>query len=222
VTCTQALHYYLHQTDSWRLKGIVTAVLIFDTIHQALISHTGTYVISNYSNPAALNAVVWYLEVLFNGFIALLVQGFLTSRLWYCISVSLLIWGNLPSLLIGHLGCVVVFAVYALVHVHTFEQLGNLKSLSIAVNALAAGGDVLISTALVYILLRSRTDFVPSQRIIKKLIIYAVNTGLVTTLCAIASLVSILAWGHTFIYIMFFFFYSNSLLATLNARKRIR
>ncbi|KAF8903244.1 hypothetical protein CPB85DRAFT_1226543, partial [Mucidula mucida] len=109
---------------------------------------------------------------------------------------------------------------------HTFEELGELKALSITVNALAACGDITITTALVCLLAQSRPRFANSRRMIKMLIIYSINTGLITTLCAIASLVSILAWGHTFIYITFFFcigrLYSNSLLATLNARKRIR
>ncbi|KAF5379624.1 hypothetical protein D9757_009222 [Collybiopsis confluens] len=46
------------------------------------------------------------------------------------------------------------------------------------------------------------------------------------SLCAVASLISILAAPNTFIYISFFFsigrLYTNSLLATLNARKMIR
>ncbi|KAF8992649.1 hypothetical protein BDZ89DRAFT_1150964 [Hymenopellis radicata] len=229
VTCVQALYYYLHQTDGWGLKGIVTAVMVFDTIHQALISHTVySYLISNYFNPPALSKTVWslLLEVLFNGFTALLVQGFLAMRVWHLSSRNIWLTGLVSSFVIGEFGCVVVFAVYALTHVRTFEELGALKALSITVNALAAGGDITITTALVCLLAQSRPRFANSRRMIKMLIIYSINTGLITTLCAIASLVSILAWGHTFIYITFFFcigrLYSNSLLATLNARKRIR
>ncbi|KAF9024320.1 hypothetical protein BDZ89DRAFT_1136091 [Hymenopellis radicata] len=44
-----------------------------------------------------------------------------------------------------------------------------------------------------------------SRRVIKMRIIYSISAGLITMLCTIASLVSILAWGHTFIYITFFF-----------------
>jgi len=61
---------------------------------------------------------------------------------------------------------------------------------------------------------------------INKLIIFTMNTGLLTSLCAVASLVSILAAPNTYIYIGFFFcmsrLYSNTLVATLNARKSIR
>ncbi|KAG7096666.1 hypothetical protein E1B28_004081 [Marasmius oreades] len=80
---------------------------------------------------------------------------------------------------------------------------------------------------------------------ISKLIVFSVSTGLLTSICAIASLISVrfcytkfllstmtlpllknLVWGKTLIYVTFYFclgrLYSNSLLATLNARKSIR
>ncbi|KAF8825082.1 hypothetical protein HHX47_DHR7000668 [Lentinula edodes] len=67
---------------------------------------------------------------------------------------------------------------------------------------------------------------IASDTMINKLTIFAVNTGALTSLCAVASLISIIAAPNTFIYISFFFsmgrLYTNSLLATLNARKMIR
>ncbi|KAF8829815.1 hypothetical protein HHX47_DHR2000240 [Lentinula edodes] len=65
-----------------------------------------------------------------------------------------------------------------------------------------------------------------SDSIINKLIIFSINTGALTSLCAIASMLSILLAPATFIYISFFFcmgrLYANSLLATLNIRTLIR
>jgi hypothetical protein len=108
----------------------------------------------------------------------------------------------------------------------TFKQLGALKGLSITVNALAAVGDVLIAAVLCIVLHRSRTGFHRSDTMINKLIVFAVNTGLLTSICAVASLISIVVAGNTFLYICFYFslgrLYSNSLLATLNARNMIR
>ena len=66
VSCVQALYYYTHQNDGWYLKlsvrssiqisihdflwvilyTKVTAVVIFDTVHQALITHTSGCLIS--------------------------------------------------------------------------------------------------------------------------------------------------------------------------------
>ncbi|KAL0949179.1 hypothetical protein HGRIS_009257 [Hohenbuehelia grisea] len=108
----------------------------------------------------------------------------------------------------------------------TWMDLTKLKSLSMTVNVLAAVGDALIAGSLVYLLQRSRTGFRKSDTMISKLTMFTVNTGLLTSICATASLISILLWGNTFIYIAFYFnlgrLYSNSLLATLNAREGIR
>ncbi|KAJ7156813.1 hypothetical protein C8R43DRAFT_1125394 [Mycena crocata] len=105
---------------------------------------------------------------------------------------------------------------------NTFAELTDLKALSTTVNALAASGDVLIASILCFLLLRSRTGFKRSDSMIKKLVLFFVNTTLITSLFAIASLISITVAPTTFIYILFFFcmgrLYSNSLLAILNAR----
>ncbi|KAJ7493307.1 hypothetical protein B0H11DRAFT_956795 [Mycena galericulata] len=228
VSCVQAWWYYTHTNDNWPLKFLVGAVMVFDTVHQALISHTVyTYLITNYNNAAELKEIVWSLlvEVLFNGLTALLVQSFLTVRVWRLSNGNKWLTGVATVLVLGEFGCVLAYVAMSL-RLHTFVQLAELKFLSISVNALAAAGDVFIAGTLCFLLLSSRTGFQRSDTMIKKLVIFAVNTGLITSLCAIASLTSILAAKNTFIYILFFFcmgrLYANSLLATLNARKMIR
>ncbi|KAE9392051.1 hypothetical protein BT96DRAFT_924959 [Gymnopus androsaceus JB14] len=55
---------------------------------------------------------------------------------------------------------------------------------------------------------------------------FCLATGLLTTVCAICSLVSISVWPNTFVYIGFYVvlarLYVNSFLATLNAREKLR
>ncbi|KAK7031505.1 hypothetical protein R3P38DRAFT_818046 [Favolaschia claudopus] len=229
VSCVQAWWYYTHQNDRWPLKTLVGTVMIFDTIHQALISHTlYTYLVSNFNNAEILNRIVWSLlvEVLFNGFTALLVQGFLTLRIWRLSNGNIWLSSIASVLVVAEFGCVLAYVALSL-QLDTFVQLAaELKTLSITVNALAAAGDVFIAATLTYLLRRSRTGFHRSDTMIRKLTYFAINTGAITSLCAIASLISISTAGNTFIYILFFFcigrLYCNSLLATLNARKAIR
>ncbi|KAF8649291.1 hypothetical protein AX16_005895 [Volvariella volvacea WC 439] len=228
VSCVQAWYYYTHQTDPWAVKLLVGAVMLFDSVHQALISHTVyTYLVTNFNDPTRLGTIVWSIivEVLFNGFTALLVQSFLTMRVWRLSNRNPWVTTLVLVLVLGEFGCVVAFTAMA-IHFRTFEELATLKDLSIIVNALAAAGDVLIAGTLCTLLHCSRTGFHRSDTMINKLILFAVNTGVLTSLCAIASLVSIVVAGNTFFYIAFFFcigrLYTNSLLATLNARKMIR
>ncbi|KAF8885055.1 hypothetical protein CPB84DRAFT_1816875 [Gymnopilus junonius] len=202
VSIVQAWYYFLHQQDPWSLKALVSAVMAFDTVHQILITHTVyTYTVTNWGMKMNLgllsggSMLVGFLH--FQGLTAFLVQSFLTMRVWR-------------------------FRL----HFKTYAQLAEIKYLSILVNALAAAGDVFIAAALCTLLHLSRTGFQRSDTMINKLILFAVNTGFLTSLCAVASLISIIVAGNTFLYIAFFFcigrLYTNSLLATLNARKMIR
>ncbi|KAH0826781.1 hypothetical protein J3R83DRAFT_5196 [Lanmaoa asiatica] len=108
----------------------------------------------------------------------------------------------------------------------TFSQFAPWKGLSMAVNGVSAAGDLLIAVLLCYMLQTSRTGFRKSHTLINKLMVFSINTGLLTSLFALASLVSIAVWPQSFIYITFYFcigrLYCNSLLATLNARKGLR
>ncbi|KAF4608121.1 hypothetical protein EYR40_000465 [Pleurotus pulmonarius] len=248
VSTVQTFFYFTHYSrDPWYTQQIVLAVWVFDTLHQALITHTVYhYVISNYFNPIALGNMIWsiLLEVLVNGFIGLIVQSYLMHRIWRLSGkklwpLFLIVGTHLPSsqplltiasylqgpFILGEFVCSLVFTILSL-QMTTFAELTSLKGLSMTVNVLAAAGDLLISICLVLMLHKRRTGFKKSNTIISRLIIFTINTGLLTTMCAIASLISILVWDATLIYVTFFFcigrFYANTLLATLNARSIIR
>ncbi|KAG6375259.1 hypothetical protein JVT61DRAFT_3476 [Boletus reticuloceps] len=229
VTIIQTWYYYnRYPSDPWYIKLLVAGVLVSDSCHQALITHTVyTYLVTDFETPAALANIVWSLvvEVFFNGFTALFVQSFLAMRVYRLSSKSRLATGSVMVLVIGEFILVTVYAIQAL-QFHTFIQLSSLKALSMSVNAVAAAGDVLIAIFLCTLLQKSRTGFRRSDNMINKLIVFSINTGLLTSICAVASLISITAWPNTFIYIAFYFclgrLYCNSLLATLNARKGLR
>nr|GAT53810.1 predicted protein [Mycena chlorophos] len=244
VSCVQTWFYFSRYgaSDVWYIKTLVCVCLAFDTIHQALISHTVYfYAITNYNNPEALERLVWsiLLEVLFNGLIGLLVQGFLTMRVWRLSNRNVCLTVVAGALVLAEFGCSPLPSnrtEHSLCHQHrihrnesmqlkTWQDLGQLKPLSMTVNVLGAASDFVIAMILVYYLRRSRTGFKKSDTMIRKLIVFSVTTGLLVGVCAIASLVSILLWGQTLIYVAFYFSLGrlefNTLLATLNARKDI-
>ncbi|KAF7331775.1 hypothetical protein MKEN_00057400 [Mycena kentingensis (nom. inval.)] len=229
VSCVQTWYYFNRygSTDVWYIKALVAVVFVFDTVHQALISHTVYwYTITNYANPTALSQLVWsiLLEVLFNGLIGLIVQGFLTMRVWRLSNRNVGLTLIAGSLVLAEFACSVAFTIQSM-KLETWQELGQLKPLSMTVNVLGAGGDFVIAMFLVFYLRRSRTGFRKSDSMISKLIIFSVSTGLLTSVCAIASLVSILVLGSSLVYVAFYFslgrLYFNSVLATLNARKDI-
>ncbi|KAJ7667665.1 hypothetical protein DFH06DRAFT_224399 [Mycena polygramma] len=230
VSCVQTWYYFNRygSTDLWYIKTLVGVVFVCDSIHQALISHTVYwYVITNYSRPEALSNLVWsiLLEVLFNGLIGLMVQSFLAMRVWRLSNRNKALTAVTASLVLAEFGCSVAFTIQSL-QLKTWKELGELKGLSMSVNVLGAVSDFFIALTLVYYLRRSRTGFKKSDTMITKLIVFSVSTGLLTSVCAVASLVSIIVWGQTLIYVAFYFslgrLYFNSVLATLNARNDIR
>ncbi|KAJ3734439.1 hypothetical protein DFJ43DRAFT_1062714 [Lentinula guzmanii] len=229
VSCVQTWFYFnRYPGDLWYIKCLVAIVWLFDSIHQALISHTVYfYVVTNFNNVSEQANLVWsiLLEVLFNGLIGFVVQSFLTMRVWKMSNQNKPLTVLIVLFVLGELTCSVAFTISSLKLV-TWMDLTHLKSLSMTVNVLGAVADVMIAAGLFYFLHRSRTGFKKSDTMISKLIMFTVSTGLLTSICAVASLLSILIWGKTLIYVAFYFslgrLYSNSLLATLNARKSIR
>ncbi|KAF8231687.1 hypothetical protein L208DRAFT_50039 [Tricholoma matsutake] len=193
VAYVQMFYYFVeYSKDHWHLKLLVTCTVLCDSVHQALISHTAyTYLVTNYNNPAYLQSLVWslLLEVFFNGATAAMVQSFYATRV-YRLSRSILF--------------------------STFIMIG------IVVNA-GCAIDILIATSLVILLYRSRSGFKHSDTMINRLILFVVNTGVMTSLAASGAFISLLASPHTLLYAPWYLFsgrlYTNSLLASLNARK---
>lgn len=229
VTCMQTWYYFCRYfSDPWYNKLLVGAIFLSDSIHQALITHTVyTYLVTDFDNVNDLEKLVWSLsvEVLFNGFTGFMVQSFLTMRVYRLSDKNVIATASVLSLVIAEFVIVIIYVAKA-VKLTTFVQVPQLKPLSMSVNAVAAAGDVLIAIFLCTFLQRSRTGFRQSDSLINKLMLFSINTGLLTSICAVMSLVSIIVWPDTFIYIAFYFcvgrLYCNSLLATLNVRKSIR
>ncbi|KAG2119084.1 uncharacterized protein F5147DRAFT_668132 [Suillus discolor] len=229
VTCMQTWYYFSrYSSDPWYNKLLVGAVFVSDTTHQALITHTVyTYLVTDFGNTSDIEKLVWSLsvEVLFNGFTGFMVQSFLAMRVYRLSNKNMIITASVMSLVITELVIVVIYVIKA-VGLTTFTQVPQIRSLSMSINAVAAAGDILIAALLCTFLQRSRTGFRRSDTMINKLMLFTINTGLLTSVCAMMSFISIVVWPDTYIYIAFYFcvgrLYCNSLLATLNARKGIR
>ncbi|KAJ3487589.1 hypothetical protein NLI96_g3423 [Meripilus lineatus] len=90
----------------------------------------------------------------------------------------------------------------------------------------AALTDLLISAALIYYLLRSRTGYKKTDHIVQRLMIFSVNTGLITMVCSIAVILSFAFVNNSLLFAGLYSaaskLYSNSLFGTLNARQQLR
>ncbi|KAH8109884.1 hypothetical protein DFH11DRAFT_893616 [Phellopilus nigrolimitatus] len=228
VGSVQVYYYFnMYPKDELWIKILVIVVWVFDSVHQGLITHTCyTYLITNYGNPLFLMHVVKSLVVmvLFSGIICLLVQSFLVHRVWKLSHKNIFAVSFLMLLVLGEFISVVIYFAKAAVFT-SFAQLPSIFNESRSINILGAASDIMIAFTLIFLLQRSRTGFSRSETIINRLILFTINTGLLTSLCALMSLIFVSLYPDAFIYISFFVcvskLYSNTLYATLNARTSV-
>ncbi|KAI0040387.1 hypothetical protein FA95DRAFT_884187 [Auriscalpium vulgare] len=231
VTTMQTWHYYReYPQDPWHIKALVAVVFVLDTLHQMLIAHTGYwYLVTHYFEPQFLGRIVWSIaaEVAVAAIVALIVQCFFIKRIWKFSKKNPIIVGIVSVLALSQFLVTVVYLARVFSRdLWTYPKLATIKGLSMSVNATTVAADASIALMLCYLLQSSRTGFRRSDTVINKLILFAANTGLITSMDAVCSLITIAALPNTFIYISFFFaqsrLYSNSLMATLNARNSLR
>ncbi|KAK0226651.1 hypothetical protein IW262DRAFT_1294826 [Armillaria fumosa] len=160
-----------------------------DTIHQILITHVlYYYTISHFGDTNALENIVWtlYVKVIFNAITGFLVQSFFAYRIW-TFRKNLAVLSVIVLLILGEVGTSVAY-VGGGAHLPTFADLKKLKPLSMSINVLAAAGDVLISVAICIFLNDAKSGFAWSNNVINRLMLFAINTGMFTSICACASL----------------------------------
>ncbi|KAF5385814.1 hypothetical protein D9615_002201 [Tricholomella constricta] len=214
-----------------------------DTLHVALITHAlYYYVISNYGNASAIDSAVWSLiaQVFLTCTIEVIIRGFFARRVWLMTNCNnyFLVCITLPSLLSFATGFGAAGRAFGIRNFESFRSVSYLFYLSLAAGVVS---DVLIAGQLCLYLLRSRTGVKNTDSTLNVLMLYTINTTLLTTyskhffmswssklthhvyrICSIACLITFAIWPQDFIYIAIYFsmseLYLNSLLATLNNR----
>jgi len=87
-------------------------------------------------------------------------------------------------------------------------------------------GDLYLSAVLCYYLFRSRTGFQTTDTLVNTIIAYIITTGLLTSIDAVLGTAFYAVMPTNYIFMGFYFnlakLYTNSYLALLNARQRLR
>ncbi|PBK68790.1 hypothetical protein ARMSODRAFT_193189 [Armillaria solidipes] len=205
VTCTQTWYYYTRYSDGIVLKALVGTIWILEVLHLAFGSHAiYYYVVLHYGDPAALAEGTWSvsLNVSITALIALLVYLYYARRIFYLSN------HNIP--------------LVAVVVIPSICRLGT----SILIRAsltLYVVTDLLVAVLLSYFLHSSRTGMKRTDTLINRLIVYAVHNGLITSVADILVLAFNIAYPKNLVYLSIYQIvanlYSNSFLATLNARR---
>ncbi|KAI0706387.1 hypothetical protein C8Q76DRAFT_157258 [Earliella scabrosa] len=179
VVLHQAFRYYrLYPRDSWILKCLVGFVVILETFNSVLNVHICYHFLTNaLVNPARLTQSIWSIALLpvASGGLVVACQSFFARRIIligrHCRPIATVV----IILLIGDAASTV--EAFTTKTLERFSQVTWLFSVGSGIVTLA---DVIITTVLIVALRRSRTGFKGTDALIDVLILYAVNTGLLT------------------------------------------
>ncbi|KAH8828600.1 hypothetical protein DL96DRAFT_1011915 [Flagelloscypha sp. PMI_526] len=226
----QAYYYYSRfPDDSKFLKWIVLAVWVSELAQTSTHLHVlYTLTVSHYGHPIAIVEPPKSLlsTVAIGGFSVALVQGFLAFRVYRFIKIlplALLCW---ILTVLRFVGCLAITANG--IPMTSLEDITvKWGWLLIVVHMIGLANDVLVTGGLCFSLVRSKRQARTKMKgAIDKLIVWSLETGLITVLCSLLVVILFFTKRHNYVWIAIYSLsaklYSNSLLAILNGRMSLR
>ncbi|KAI5122842.1 hypothetical protein M0805_003137 [Coniferiporia weirii] len=228
VTCLQTFIYFQrYPGDRGFIKASVLLVWLIDSFDAALTCQICYYyLVSNYADPLAIFFPVWSLKlhVFVTSLSDFIVRTYFARRIYTLSHGNKLITGVILALSIVDLVVGTIITVRAF-HIATFAGLIGVADLFYLNFASNISADTCVALVLCYYLWTNRTGLRRTDSLVVKLILYTVNTGMLTVLDAAAGLICYAALPTTLVFIAFYLnlskFYVNSYLASLNVRKTL-
>ncbi|KAJ7886322.1 hypothetical protein B0H13DRAFT_2666696 [Mycena leptocephala] len=232
VTTTQTYIYYgRFPDDSTKHKALVAFIWSCEAAHALCIGHTlYTATISDYGHPERIFGPApksFDTATLLSGVVAACVQGFFAFRIYTLSkrpSIPILCWIMSFLDLLGNF--VIFVTLLPMTSVAGYEV--QWEWLLTAVWSVSAANDLTITATLVFILYSRRTHAQQSTvALVDKLIVWTIETGMLTSAAAIVMLACFVKMKSNFIWLAVFTvvsrLYANSLLArtTLRAMRDI-
>ncbi|KAF9475440.1 hypothetical protein BDN70DRAFT_883698 [Pholiota conissans] len=229
LTSLQAFIFFSGNTRDRRpFKRLIAFLWFLDLLHIVLMSHgVYSYLIIDFSNYAALERPVWSLlvQVITTCFSDLIVRGIFARRIWVLSGHNnrLLFAITLGSIFVCAMG--LMFAIRGFID-GSFARIVLESWILYTALGSSVVVDGIVTVSLCVLLVGVRTGFKSTDSLVNTLMLYSINTGLITSLCATACFVTFAIWPHQFVFIGFYFVLSklhvNSLLAVLNTRETLR
>ncbi|PFH47743.1 hypothetical protein AMATHDRAFT_66966 [Amanita thiersii Skay4041] len=233
VLCGQIYTYYMaFPKDKLSIKLMVYGIFLLDVIQTVLATHDVFAIFAiGYGMISSLHDIhlIWLTVPILGGLAGCAGQLFFAYRIML-ISESILIAGITAALSI----CTLSAAIYTGIQVYLAKELSVVfqdTRVYIACGVWNGSGalcDVLIVCVMTYYLSRKSTAFRSTNRVIAKLILMTIETGLVTATAAILCVIFLIGLRHTNLAPYFAVpgitiskLYSITFLAILNNRVRV-
>ncbi|KAF9469498.1 hypothetical protein BDZ94DRAFT_1303209 [Collybia nuda] len=208
------LYYERYKRDRLIIKSVVVLLLFLDALSSCFaMIMSYDYFVTNFGNIPAITVTNIGVDPypLLTGVTAFVVQSFFAWR------IHILIRSRALSILIVVLSAVQMLAsigaVIGGVMVKEFAKFVHLKQVSLVWLLGSVVTDAIITVSLVSFLKNARTGFRSTDHLTSRIIRFTVQTGLLTTMFAVASSLLHLAFGLPLSKL-----YTNSLLSSLNSR----
>ncbi|KAF8962346.1 hypothetical protein BDZ97DRAFT_1733137, partial [Flammula alnicola] len=234
LTSVQTFIYFQNCAGDGRfLKSWVFTLWILDTVHMAFTAHgVYFYLVTNFGNFEALAAPTWSIlaGVYLTNISDIIVRSIFAKRISILcglhggiLRILLPVLIVILSLVVFICGC--AFASRAFI-LHTFARLDEASVYIYASIAAGVAADSTIAISLCILLFKSRTELKRTDSILNILMAFSINTALLTSICALACLITYAIWPQRLIFVGIYFTLSklfvNSLLASLNSRGMLR
>ncbi|KZP13131.1 hypothetical protein FIBSPDRAFT_936504 [Athelia psychrophila] len=227
VCTVQAYIYFVaERRDPLWIRLLVAFVWLLECTDTLFAWHRVYYVtVQNFGNAEAVVSTEWTLSAgsIMAGIVEALVQSFFAYRIHVLSQrwpITILLWAGSVAIVITQTVTVTIEsdALLSLSQNHVW--------LVTATQAVLAFVDCTSTTALCYYLRIRKTGFSGTDHVINRIFIWTLQTGLITTVAALASFILSITLTNTSIWICIAVFqsklYSNSLLASLNGRDTLR
>lgn len=221
--------------DSKIMRGFVMFLWFLDTLQQAFFTQgTYWYLVTHFDDPSVLLHSAWghTFQVFITAIMDILCQGFLIRRIWnltpperkkiaicvVCIITTISLVSFVAMMMIG-----VIFFQST-----DISQNAQTKPRITFYTTLGAGmtADICIAGCLCYQLSKKRPSVPRTKTVIDRVILYTINTCVLTSLIATASFVALAVKPLSMVFVALFCllskFYFNTLMATLNSRIALR
>ncbi|KAH7868289.1 uncharacterized protein C8R40DRAFT_1074976 [Lentinula edodes] len=209
------LYFHWYPQDGWKLKSLVLTVLILETV-QVTTFFAATYnvIIKHFGDWAAVLAITWlHSTQLLAGYLsAFVVQMYFACTIYLLNGPGLQRWVfTIPIVLSAVVELAMTLGqAIEITFLSSFTQIEKTTWIYSLLSACTFSCDVLIAFAIYVTLTGKRTaiqeiagvQYFPSRSntIIRKLIIYAINRGVLTAIAAAVNLILFLAMPNTFYY----------------------
>ncbi|KAJ6606787.1 hypothetical protein B0H10DRAFT_2074345 [Mycena sp. CBHHK59/15] len=229
VNLQTVLYYRSYKKDPRGIKCLVFGVWFLDNIHTGFIwGGIWQYLIRNYGEHAKIDYIPWSiaLTVVLTAIVTFLVHCFFAHRIFLLSKRNWFMASPVLALALLRLAAASV-STWEMFHYHSFDLFKlHARWIFTCGLSISSAVDIIIAGCLFYLFQSSRPEAGQLNQIIDKLMLYAFETGSLTCIGTIVSMICWVVIPRNLVFLGLHFvigkLYANSLLVTLNTRKDIR